>query len=279
MFRAALCVAVLMAGGPELFPAAAPASAGQPAAPTTHAEQLEFLRRARIVAAKPIGRGVTRPWRLTLSNGTFTHDAAFNSVDERNTERDFRDGRKRAGELRFVDSWKYNVAAYRIAGLLGIEDMMPPTVQRAWNGRFGSLSWWVDDVLMDEAEREEKGITPPDVRPWYEARQRMVVFAALLYDMDRNKGNVLYTRDWRVIMIDFTRAFRLERELRRPDMLDRVDRRLYERIEQLARADVERETRDYLTPIEITALFARRDAMVAHFRTLIETRGANVVFY
>ena len=36
-------------------------------------------------------------------------------------------------------------------------------------------------------------------------RMRMVVFAELIGDVDRNKGNVLYTSDWRVIMIDFTR--------------------------------------------------------------------------
>jgi hypothetical protein len=28
-------------------------------------------------------RGVTRSWRLTLSDGALTHDAAFQAVDER----------------------------------------------------------------------------------------------------------------------------------------------------------------------------------------------------
>ena len=42
--------------------------------------------------------------------------------------------------------------------------------------------------------------------------------------MDRNKGNVLYTKDWRVIMIDFTRAFRLDHELRYPETLQTCDR-------------------------------------------------------
>jgi hypothetical protein len=30
-----------------------------------------------------MGKGVTSPWRLTLSDGTLTHDAAFQAVDGR----------------------------------------------------------------------------------------------------------------------------------------------------------------------------------------------------
>ena len=57
----------------------------------------------------------------------------------------------------------------------------------------------------------------------------MTTFAELVRDVDRNKGNVLYTKDWRVIMIDFTRAFRLDRELRYPETLQTCDRPFYER--------------------------------------------------
>ncbi|MEE8146343.1 MAG: hypothetical protein V3T24_01965, partial [Longimicrobiales bacterium] len=52
--------------------------------PTLTKEQMrQFLLTAEIVDSAPIGTGVTRPWRLTLSDGTITHAAAFQSVDER----------------------------------------------------------------------------------------------------------------------------------------------------------------------------------------------------
>ena len=40
-------------------------------------EQIEnFLTNAKVVSSKPAGKGVTGSWRLTLSDGTTTHDAS-----------------------------------------------------------------------------------------------------------------------------------------------------------------------------------------------------------
>jgi hypothetical protein len=56
-------------------------------------EQKEaFLLKAQVVKSKPIGKGVTSPWRLTLSDGALTHDAAFVSVDERKAFMRFESG-------------------------------------------------------------------------------------------------------------------------------------------------------------------------------------------
>ena len=71
----------------------------------------EFMLTAEVVAAEPIGKGVTQPWRLTLSDGAVTHDVAFQSVDERSPQQ--RLGTRR--ELGFVDVYRYNSAAYRVA--------------------------------------------------------------------------------------------------------------------------------------------------------------------
>jgi hypothetical protein len=147
-----------------------------------------------------------------LSDGTRTHDAAFQSIAEEPRV----DGRKRAGEMRFADHYRYNIAAWRLASRLGLGQMMPPTVQRDVQGKRGALSWWIDDVMMDEAERELKNLQPPDSLAFIRQRMRMNVFAELVRDTDRNKGNVVYTSDWRVFMLDFSRAFRLETPLRAP---------------------------------------------------------------
>ena len=60
-----------------------------------------------------------------------------------------------------MDSWRYNVGAYRLAGLLGLADMMPVTIEYRYRSKPGSLAWWMDS-LMDEGERLKKKVQPPD---------------------------------------------------------------------------------------------------------------------
>jgi hypothetical protein len=244
-------------------------------------EQVEFLKSARVTASRPIGKGVTGALRLTLSDGRITHDAAFQSVDQRSSDQDIREGRRRAGELRFVDSYRYNIAAWQLGRVLALDAMLPATVERYHNGKVGALSWWVDDVLMDEAERERTDSQPPDggSLALVRERQRMQVFAELLYDTDRNKGNVIYTRDWHLIMLDFTRAFRTQGTLRAPQTLVACDRNLLARLRTLTSQEVARATSGQLSPEERGALMKRRALIVEHFDRLIAERGEGAVLY
>jgi hypothetical protein len=256
------------------------AVAAQPATPTLTAEQQrEFLLNAKIVSSRPVGKGVTGSLRLTLSDGRITHDAGFQSIEQRSSAEDIRQGRRRAGELRFADSYKFNLAAYELAKLLALDDMMPVTVERRYRGQTGSLTWWVDNFLMDESEREKTNALPPSPVAFSRQRQKMFIFAELVRDTDRNKGNVLYTKDWRVIMIDFTRAFRVDPELRNPDMLQQCDRALYERLQALTREQIEQATDDYLTGPEIAGVVARRQLIVDRYARLIKERGEKAILY
>jgi hypothetical protein len=257
----------------------APLGADEQAPPTD--EQLVFLKKAKVVASRPIGIGVTGALRLTLSDGQLTHDAAFQSVDEKASPRDIREGRKRAGELLFVDSYRYNIAAWELSRLLSLDEMMPATVERHYNGAIGALSWWVDDVLMDETERERTNAGPPGggAVAMGRARQRMMVFAELVYDTDRNKGNVLYTRDWRVMMLDFTRAFRTHPTLRRPEVLASCDRNLLARLRALTKQELTAAVGSQLTPSEVDAMMKRRDLIVQHFDRLVKQKGEATVLY
>ncbi|MEZ5289987.1 MAG: hypothetical protein R2745_02805 [Vicinamibacterales bacterium] len=268
--RATLALAAMLGAGPAVSHAQ---SAPGPV-PALDA-QLAFLATAPIVAIRPIGRGTTGALRVTLSDGVTTHDAAFQSVaiDPRV------DGKKRAGEMRFADHYRYNLAAWRLARALGLAHMTPATVERPVNGRRGALSWWVDDVLMDEAERERRDEQPPVALDFYRQQQRMFLFTELVRDMDRNKGNVLYTADWRVIMLDFTRAFRLDRSLKTPTLLSACDRALFGVLKGLSRADVARAVDGTLRSDELGALMARRDLLVAHFEDEIRRRGDAAVLY
>jgi hypothetical protein len=251
----------------------------QPGGHLSTADQLAFLKSARIVGSRPIGKGVTGALRLTLTDGRITHDAAFQRVNKEPSVEHLRAGQRTSGELSFVDSYRYNIAAWELARLVGLDHMVPATVERFHGGERGALSWWVDEVAMDEAERERIGAEPPAALDFARQRQRMVVFAELVRDTDRNKGNVVYTTDWRVIMLDFTRAFRVQPALRFPQTLSACDRELLGRMRVLTRDQVSEAAGRYLKPREIDALMKRRDLIVAHFDRLVLERGERAVLY
>ena len=56
----------------------------------------------------------------------------------------------------------------------------------------------------------------------------MKIWDELIQNKDRNRGNLLWTSDWSMWLIDRTRAFRLGKELVTPNDLTRCDRRLLE---------------------------------------------------
>jgi hypothetical protein len=235
----------------------------------------QFLQNAEIVKSKPSSKGITHPWRLTLSNGTITHDASFQAVDEHKSKMDLGNGKM---EIDFVDSYKYNLAAYQIAELLGVDDMLPVYVERKWEGKTGSLSWWLP-VKMDDAERFEKKIAPPDADKWNQQMFRIRVFDELVYDTDANLTNVLIGEDWTVYRVDFSRAFRKSKELRVEKNLVKCDRQLFEKLKALKGDEVAEKTRRYLTKDEINGVMARRDKIVAKFQSLIAQKGEKEILY
>jgi len=130
--------------------------------PTLTKEQIkQFLLTAKVVKSEQAKKGITQTLRLTLSDGTVTHDTSFQKIDEHKPRMELASGT----ELGFVDSYKYNIAAYQLAELLGLDDMVPVYVERKWKGDSGSLSWWLP-VKMDEKERVAQKIAVPDPDAW-----------------------------------------------------------------------------------------------------------------
>lgn len=259
-----------------VFCGAAQALATRPQDPPLSPDQIrDFLLTAKVVKHKDLGKGITRPTRLTLTNGTLTHDAVFSSVHETVSIMRYAGGRT---ELDFVDSYRYNIAAYRIAELLGLDRMMPVTVEREWDHRKGSLTWWID-AMMDEEARLKQKRQPPDSEAWNRQMYRMRVFAQLVADTDRNLGNVLIDSDWKLWMIDFTRAFRHTRTLIAPGDLQRCDRQLLARLRELTAQAVEAQAAPFIGRAEIEPLMARRDAIVTTVDKLIAERGEDRVLY
>jgi hypothetical protein len=274
----ALLLALLAApaiGGQAAAPPA-PAPAGQTAAPVLSREQIrEFLKTAKIIKGKDTVKGVTRPMRVTLSDGTLTHDAAFSTVDEHKNVERFEGGR---AELDFVDSYKFTLAAYKVAELVGLDHMMPVHVEREWRGQKGALAWWVE-AKMDEGERLKSKVPVPNPAAWNEQMYRMRVFMQLVADTDRNVGNILIDADWKLWMIDFTRAFRRNKSVLSDKDLKKCDRELLAKLRALTAEQVAAATNPYLTNAEIVPLLSRRDQIVKLFDALAARNGEAQVLY
>jgi hypothetical protein len=247
-----------------------------PAAPPvlTRDEMATFLRTAKVVKSKDLGKGITIPQLLTLSDGHVTHDAVFKTVDEHKPVQEFAGGKR---ELNFIDSWRYDVAAFRLAELIGLGEMMPVTVERKWQGHSGALSWWIDK-LMDEDERYKKKMEAPDPEAWNKQMWRLRVFSELVDDTDRNLGNVIITPEWKLFMIDFTRAFRLWAKIKEAN-ITKCDRRLLESLETLSLDALSQATKGYLSGAEAKAVMSRRDLIVAHVKKLVSEKGEAAVLY
>ncbi len=267
------------------IPATAQDTAASAPVTLTPAQMEEFLLRAKIVSTRDAGDGVTNSRRATLSDDVLTHDAHIQTIDQSTA---FFRPPTGLPEFNFKDSYRYNVAAYRLAVLLEL-DNVPKSVERIVDtNRSGrtqaAVTWWIDDVLMDERARLKTAASGPD--PERTAMQIHVrrVFDELIANRDRNLGNTLWTTDWKMWMIDHTRAFRLGTDLRQPALLLRIERSLLENLRTLTSDAAAYETvaeavGNSLTRFEIQALLARCAAIVELFEAKIAERGELAILY
>jgi len=232
-----------------------------------------FLKVAKVGRQREIPVGVTVPLRATLDNGSLRHDAAIQTADIREASYTT----ARGTELNFRDTWKCNVAGYELAKMLEL-NMVPPYVERRVNGGPASFSWWVNDTMMEQ-DRVQKKLTPPDVASWNDQMQAGHLFRELIGDSDFNVTNTLITKDWRVWLIDFSRAFRLAKTPQFPGEVTRVDRKLLANLRALNRETVQRKLNAWLGKAEIDAMMARRDVLVGLLDKQMATKGEPAVLY
>ncbi len=241
----------------------------------TEEQKIDFLLHAKVINSKQISIGITSPWQLTLSDGTLTHDAHFQKVHEMKTNMQFSDGHT---EMNFKDYYEYNIAAYQLAKLLGLTDMVPVAVERKWKGDWGAIAWWIPKKWM-ENERIKQGVQAPDPDAWNKQMYKVRVLDELIYDTDANLTNVLITEDFRIWRCDFTRAFRLYKDLKSPKDLVMCDKALFEKLKKLDGDDLAAATKKYLSKSEVQGVMARRDKIVALFEKMIAEKGEAQVLY
>jgi hypothetical protein len=235
-----------------------------------------FLQSASIVSREKLSSGITGTTgseKGTLSDGKLTHDVHIQCLD---VFRPVWKGAEGTIEKNFRDSWKFNVAAYRLARLLGIETV-PMSVERSIDGKLCSVTWWVDNVWLVEAERRDKGIKPPATDHWVNQLITVRVFDQLIHNTDRNQGNLLITPDWKVWLIDHTRAFRTNRNLLNRETLKRINVQLLNKLKNLNTISLKTSVGPYLRAEEISALLARRDLIVSYFANEVREKGEEAV--
>ena len=241
-------------------------------------EELErFLLEGKIIEAKSLGEGVTRPMKVTLEMNGSTMRAAFKTVDiqERGVTRF--DGAP--PEFNFSDRYQYERAAYLLDRHLGM-NMAPVTVLRSWSGKRGAMIEWIENAI-DEGDRlKEKRVAPDPVHLKYQ-RSVMDLFDALISNADRNTGNQLITTDdWKLHLIDHSRTFRQIKKL--PDRFlgqpVSLPRSLLERLEALEEKSLRELLKGVASRSQVRALLARRDKILEKIEADRKQYGDRMIF-
>lgn len=269
MLVCALAAAVAArVGGEEPSPARAKAG-------LTDAEEERFLLEGQIVRTRSAPGGITSSTRATLRLDGFEHDAHIQTIDEAKPVVNLRSGL----EFDFRDSYKGNVAAYRLDRLVGL-GMVPVTVVRAYERKEAAYTWWVDDVVMTEGERRAREAKSHDTEAWNRQIYIVRLFDQLIYNFDRNLGNILIDSGWRIWMIDHTRAFKVLEKINKPsDLGTKCERNLFAALKRLDRPTLRATMKGVMTTGQIDGLLTRRDLIVKHYEDALAEHGEALVLY
>lgn len=240
----------------------------------------EFLKTAEIVGQdQPFEKreAVTDPWVLTLEKDGVTNDAIWKDVA----------GRQKG----FFESWKWEIAAYRLDKHLGL-NMVPPTVERRFKGNRGSCQLWITSMMSLKKKFDEKIKTPSyKVFYWNRAFYKQRALDNLIANDDRHQNQYLITEDWRMILIDHSRSFRTSKKFTKKLIYDEknkegptfimkeLPRALYEKIKSLNAEVIKNAVGEYLTDKEIEAMLVRKDLIVKWVEDRIKKMGEDKVLY
>jgi hypothetical protein len=242
----------------------------------------EFLMTAEIVKSELIGTGVTKPWKLYLKKGDIEKKAAWKDVDK-----------NLAAGAR--DCWKFEIAAYRLDKLIGL-NMVPPTVEREFHEKQGSLSLWVDSKHLLEILDQGIKIPQSALKSVDDMKYVTRLWYCLIANDDPTQENFKYTEDWRMILIDHSRAFRSDKEYTerlvlgingikktqaddRPFLIRRVPQTLLDKINALDFASIKQAVGPYLTDKEIKSIVARKKLIQDEIAEMIKQYGEDKVLY
>ena len=240
----------------------------------SHEEVKQFLLNATVVDMEDIPVGVTKPKKATLELNGVRARAAFREINLSKERQRMADG---SIAMFLRDNYKNEVAAYELGLMLGITNI-PPAVLRTLNGKEGSLQLWLDGTIP-EKERMAQGKKAPDKVRFRRQVFDMDVFDALINNLDRNQGNILWDDDWNLWMIDHTRSFGRDTKLRKPEDVQMVSRSLYSALQTLDAKQVKTVMKPYMGSFETGALTKRHKALLKQLDSLIMDQGESSVVF
>jgi len=236
----------------------------------------DFLKKAEIVRSQDIGEGVTKPVRLFLQKGEEECSGCWKNP------KGVRKG--------YLEGWQYEIAAYELDKLVGL-NMIPPTVEREFNGKKGSLQFWVTSEMSD-LERIEQGLHIPQdqLENWSKQKYLARAFDCLIANEDRTQQNIRYTKDWRTILIDHSRSFRSADKFRKKLVLGKngllaqkyfrkLPRAFVEKIHGLNYELIKEAVGPYLNKKEIEAVLDRKHLLLEEVQQMIKEKGEDKVLY
>jgi hypothetical protein len=223
------------------------------------------LRECPVAAIRKDEPGRTNPWTVTFAEGCAVRRALFRYVD-------------RPRPQPMADSYKYDIAAYELSKLLGI-DVVPPVVEREVEGRKGTLQVYLENCIR-ETDRRRKKLEPPDIMTFERDVEGLKVFMNLTYDDCYNLNDLyIHLEDWRVSRVDFSEAFAPMPELLRGCLITVCSKRLYQGLLGLNDESVKAGLGRYLNDEEMGALLIRRDLLLGKLKTLIADKGDAAVLF
>ena len=106
----------------------------------------------------------------------------------------------------------------------------------------------------------------------------MDIFDNLISNSDRNLGNMLIDTEWKLWMIDHTRAFQSPTSLLDDEVMT-MRRSTWERLVGLEESELRARLSGLLTPIEIRGVWQRRQLLLDHLGDLIAKHGEGAILY
>ncbi len=238
-------------------------------------EILGFLTSAEERSVTVLSRGITGAKRLTLERGETAARVIFHDVDR------YEQKLKRLPNGRTVmylrDSYKSQIAAYRLGRLLGMQNV-PPTVLRVSGSATGSAQLWIEKAMTEDIRLSE-GLEPPDHNLWNQSLADMQVFDNLINNIDRNQGNMLVDSFGNLWLIDHTRAFGQDKVLPLPEMISRCSNSMLQAIRSLNEETVRKELAPLLSRVEIKALWHRRARVLKRIEQQLASKGPESVLF
>lgn len=236
----------------------------------------KLLTSAEIIRAQEIGEGVTRPYRLFLMCDSGEMSGCWKNP--------------KGMSQGYLEGWQYEIAAYEMDKLMGL-NMIPPTVEREFEGKHGSFQYWISGGMSD-LNRSDKGIEIPKkkIPNWNKRKYLQRAFDSLIGNEDRTQQNIRYTDDWRMILIDHSRSFRSSSKytdhlmygsegIKEQKMIRMLPRGFVEKVKALNYEQICQAVGSYLTEKEIDSILKRKHLLLEEVRKMIEAKGESKFLY